>query len=155
MNVQNAVANPADSRFELAESDLLQHILAYQNLELLERVKRKLDLSQEEAAELFDDTKRYLYLCSVSKESLAPTWIIDECWHEFILYTREYAGFCQRWFGRFIHHAPSETLSYYVVHNPVATVALAHETFGDLSTNWTADGPEVRSKECAGCGGSH
>jgi hypothetical protein len=27
----------------------------------------------------------------------------------FILYTREYAGFCDRVAGRFIHHEPTET----------------------------------------------
>jgi hypothetical protein len=155
MNVQSVAEHRVARQPEVTGSELLQRISSYKNPELLERVKRKLDLSDEEAVDLFEDTKKYLYLCSVSKESLAPTWIIDECWHEFILYTREYATCCQRWFGRFIHHAPSETLTYYVVHNPAATIALARETFGRVSANWTAEGPEVRSKECAGCGSGH
>ena len=32
---------------------------------------------------------------------------IDEMWHTFVLFTQPYAAFCQRYFGRFIHHAPS------------------------------------------------
>ncbi|WP_223884458.1 glycine-rich domain-containing protein [Micromonospora craniellae] len=31
---------------------------------------------------------------------------MDIGWHTFILHTREYAEFCQRLAGRFIHHQP-------------------------------------------------
>jgi hypothetical protein len=31
---------------------------------------------------------------------------VDEVWHAFILFTREYADFCQDIFGEFIHHVP-------------------------------------------------
>ena len=31
---------------------------------------------------------------------------IDDMWHIFILHTRDYAEFCHRYFGRFIHHEP-------------------------------------------------
>lgn len=33
--------------------------------------------------------------------------IVDEVWHAFILFTKEYAAFCEGVFGRFIHHAPN------------------------------------------------
>jgi hypothetical protein len=33
--------------------------------------------------------------------------IVDEVWHAFILFTKDYAAFCQDVFGRFIHHAPN------------------------------------------------
>lgn len=39
---------------------------------------------------------------------LAPSEIVDIGWHTFILYTREYAEFCQQHAGRIIHHAPSD-----------------------------------------------
>jgi hypothetical protein len=32
--------------------------------------------------------------------------VIDEMWHAFVLFTRDYAAFCDKHFGRFIHHAP-------------------------------------------------
>lgn len=34
---------------------------------------------------------------------------IDEMWHTFILFTRDYADFCERHFGLFVHHAPTPT----------------------------------------------
>jgi hypothetical protein len=40
-----------------------------------------------------------------------PSQVVDELWHEFILYTREYQKFCQQAFGRFLHHTPAVVLS--------------------------------------------
>lgn len=40
---------------------------------------------------------------------LSPSQPVDIGWHAFILYTREYAEFCQRVAGRFIHHVPTMT----------------------------------------------
>ena len=35
-----------------------------------------------------------------------PSRVVDEAWHEFITFTRAYDEFCQRAFGRFLHHEP-------------------------------------------------
>lgn len=40
-----------------------------------------------------------------------PSQVTDDLWHEFILYTRNYETFCQRAFGRFMHHTPAVVLS--------------------------------------------
>lgn len=40
-----------------------------------------------------------------------PSQVADDLWHEFILYTRQYQDFCQRAFGRFLHHTPAVALS--------------------------------------------
>ena len=39
-----------------------------------------------------------------------PSQIADDLWHEFILYTQHYRDFCQRAFGRFLHHTPAVVL---------------------------------------------
>lgn len=31
---------------------------------------------------------------------------IDDMWHEFILYTKDYTAFCQHYFGDYLHHQP-------------------------------------------------
>ena len=31
---------------------------------------------------------------------------VDRIWHQFILFTREYATFCEINFGCFLHHSP-------------------------------------------------
>jgi hypothetical protein len=32
---------------------------------------------------------------------------IDEMWHTFVLFTKDYAAFCERYFGHFVHHVPT------------------------------------------------
>src|SRR5215204_3736654 len=39
-----------------------------------------------------------------------PSKAVDEAWHEMILMTREYQAFCERAFGRYLHHSPDSTL---------------------------------------------
>ncbi len=39
-----------------------------------------------------------------------PSQVVDDLWHEFILYTRNYEHFCRRAFGRFMHHTPAVAL---------------------------------------------
>ncbi|MFE5296464.1 glycine-rich domain-containing protein [Streptomyces sp. NPDC056632] len=39
---------------------------------------------------------------------LVPSPLVDIGWHTFILHTVDYADFCQRIAGRFIHHVPTD-----------------------------------------------
>lgn len=39
-----------------------------------------------------------------------PSQVVDDLWHEFILYTRHYETFCNRAFGQFMHHTPAVVL---------------------------------------------
>lgn len=40
-----------------------------------------------------------------------PSQAVDEAWHAFILSTKAYDSFCQRAFGKFLHHHPAETMT--------------------------------------------
>lgn len=40
-----------------------------------------------------------------------PSQVVDDLWHELILYTRHYQLFCRNAFGRFMHHTPAVVLS--------------------------------------------
>jgi hypothetical protein len=40
-----------------------------------------------------------------------PSQVVDDLWHEFILYTRHYQQFCSKAFGQFLHHTPAVVLS--------------------------------------------
>jgi hypothetical protein len=46
-----------------------------------------------------------------------PSQVVDDLWHEFILYTKNYDLFCRRAFGRFMHHTPAVVLSSHAVMN--------------------------------------
>lgn len=40
-------------------------------------------------------------------QSLTPSRLVDYGWHAFILHTVDYALFCERVVGRFVHHVPT------------------------------------------------
>jgi hypothetical protein len=60
---------------------------------------------------LFTEIKRYLVLCEAAPETSYGMFsaLVDEAWHIFVLHTREYADFGQRYFGRYLHHVPTDT----------------------------------------------
>lgn len=66
--------------------------------------------SEARAGELFLEVKRYLALAALRPEEEVPMFStrVDQVWHEFVLFTREYAAFCSRHVGRFMHHSPLE-----------------------------------------------
>ncbi|WP_205521628.1 hypothetical protein [Streptomyces sp. S1D4-23] len=41
-------------------------------------------------------------------QSLVPSKLVDYGWHAFILHTVDYAAFCQRIVGGFVHHVPTD-----------------------------------------------
>lgn len=50
------------------------------------------------------------YLRSGRQFVSMPSQVVDDLWHEFILYTREYQQFCREAFGEFLHHSPAVVL---------------------------------------------
>lgn len=48
---------------------------------------------------------------SGGKHVSMPSQVVDDLWHEFILYTRQYDEFCTKAFGKFLHHTPAVVLS--------------------------------------------
>ena len=68
-------------------------------------------LTKAEIDLVFENLKCYLYL-SYIKPSYLSSYIVDEAWHTFLLFTKEYKEFCTLVFWRFIHHAPSLSGGY-------------------------------------------
>lgn len=57
-----------------------------------------------------DQMAGFLAACGVSLEPLAPSQVVDEFWHAFVLRTMPYVDFCDRVAGRFIHHVPEDEM---------------------------------------------
>jgi hypothetical protein len=47
------------------------------------------------------------YLAGGRQPVAMPSQVVDDLWHEFILYTRNYQAFCKQAFGDFMHHTPA------------------------------------------------
>jgi hypothetical protein len=125
-----------------------------------EPVIRKLQnqgYSKREARSIFEDLKRFLWLCAFyPTKSFAPTPRIDIGWHALLEFTETYLSFCRDRLGRFVHHVPKEALPDSLLENCRScvncttatlkppkgisiveqTLSLAHHTFGRLSRNW-------------------
>jgi hypothetical protein len=81
---------------------------------LLDRLVRRNALDHAELTDdmperIADQALAFLAACAVATEPLGPSDAVDIGWHTFILYTREYAAFCDRVAGRFIHHLPDDS----------------------------------------------
>ncbi|MEU0878880.1 hypothetical protein ABZ345_09800 [Lentzea sp. NPDC005914] len=62
-----------------------------------------------EADRIITDTISFLTVCAASPHrQFRPSRQVDLGWHQFILNTHDYAEFCDRLAGRFIHHVPDE-----------------------------------------------
>ena len=50
------------------------------------------------------------YLAGRQQPVSMPSQVVDDLWHEFILYTRNYQAFCNQAFGSFMHHTPAAVM---------------------------------------------
>lgn len=86
----------------------LDAILAYDNDDVISRFLDMFDVTYEEARDIFRETKKFLYLCQLKGVFIPDDLLIlDEMWHNFILFTREYQLFCDIHFKRYFHHLPA------------------------------------------------
>lgn len=69
-------------------------------------------LSKADVDRVIDGLREYFHICHIAgdKAVAMPSQVVDVAWHEFILSTRRYEVFCERAFGRFLHHTPAETM---------------------------------------------
>lgn len=100
----------------------LDEILEYKNPDVVRRYKKDFAEKAARAEMLFEDLLRFFWGTkrhALDKQSnpTAPqldfVFIMDEemreidhMWHIFLLYTRDYMNFCQKYFGEYLHHQP-------------------------------------------------
>lgn len=69
-------------------------------------------MTGDEAARIVNQAVAFLKTCvDHPGQHLRPSRKVDLGWHQFILNTVDYAEFCQRVAGYFIHHVPDEFTS--------------------------------------------
>lgn len=81
---------------------------------VLGRFRLKHDkLSPAQEALVRDGLHQYFQICQRARGKFVsmPSQVVDDLWHDFILFTRNYETFCDRAFGRFLHHTPVEAMS--------------------------------------------
>ncbi|MCE9568092.1 MAG: hypothetical protein K8U57_39320 [Planctomycetes bacterium] len=91
----------------------LDEILAYQHPGTIRRYCKENRVTSQEAEVVFRELLKFLYLSAraAGEEGCAFTAEIEKLdwmWHTFLMFTRDYAEFCDRQFGVFIDHLPAE-----------------------------------------------
>lgn len=114
----------------------LEEVLAYRHEGVARRYAKEHGASLEEAREVFTEMVRFLYLCgqgtsqgqevAVTPELLRLDWM----WHCFILFTVDYAAFCEKYFGTFLHHVPAVEETEAEPEDPDAVRARLERQFG-------------------------
>lgn len=78
-----------------------------------ERVKQQYPhLNETQVNRVMRGLREYFILCGMAGNRMVamPSQVVDVAWHEFILFTRDYANFCQKGMGKFLHHTPTEAM---------------------------------------------
>lgn len=107
----------------MIEPTPLDTVLAYRNDRVLLLYEQNRPDHTLRAAQAFPEVLKYLWLTMThAKEHrerptdptlprrclmLRSMREIDDMWHEFILFTRDYNDFCMQYFGEFVHHLPN------------------------------------------------
>ncbi|SFY19156.1 MULTISPECIES: glycine-rich domain-containing protein [Azotobacter] len=87
-------------------------LMAYKNEDVLYKFQDAWRVDREEAEDIFTEMKKFLYVACLAQQECfnmdieEPTLMIDEMWHTFILFTRDYEAFCLKFFGGMVHHVP-------------------------------------------------
>ena len=71
------------------------------------KIARKLEWNSRFALRAIKEYKKFIYLGAVSDFVVTPSKIIDQVWHEHVLFTRAYRDFCTDVLGFSFDHNPS------------------------------------------------
>ncbi|MEX2397720.1 MAG: hypothetical protein WD491_11865 [Balneolales bacterium] len=145
-------------------------VLSYRNDDVLHKFKTQWDISDEATFDVFEQTKKFLFLAAYAKtqcftaEVQEQILIIDEMWHTFILFTDAYHSFCEQNFDGYLHHEPltkagrketikdvssqNVTFARYKRNTLARQVELIDELYGfDTVYRWYCTYPDIYSIE--------
>jgi len=73
------------------------------------RLVEKEGLPVDDVRVAVDEFRKYMLLRRIYRSQVLPmpSKLVDEVWHQFILFTKDYHNFCNYVFGEYIHHQPT------------------------------------------------
>jgi hypothetical protein len=100
----------------------LEEVLSYQHPAVVRRFQKEYSENSPQAEQIFSDLLMFFWASkkhslelqnNPENENLNFLFImddemksIDQMWHIFLLYTKDYMDFCERYFGEYLHHLP-------------------------------------------------
>lgn len=104
--------NSAESEFQMSTAVLpmaieVQPAMSFPMGNILARYAKDNPSLAPSAALHERELKRYLYLCAKHREQGWPMVnSLDELWHTFIIFTKDYHEFCRQLGVEYLHHQP-------------------------------------------------
>lgn len=143
-------------RLSPEQAEMIRYLEGFDLWFVEERLVRKGLIASGRIPDAVLEFKRYMALVGLGYRGLgmlSPE--VDEVWHAFILFTREYAAFCQNAFGTFIHHVPRTSRSPLPVSSRDNFLTAYAEVFGEAAgLAYAVEGAPraALSDEPSGCG---
>lgn len=119
----NKKSEEEDTSISRREKDFFNHALQEQQHQFISTyeyspsIARKVQstyphLSSQDVTLVLSGLREFFLICHLGGYHTVslPSQAVDVAWHEFILSTRDYETFCQKSFGRFLHHTPAEAM---------------------------------------------
>ena len=107
----------------------IPEIMSYRHEKVLERYSTDYSTSIEDARRSFEAFKEFMVVCAVKPGPKVTSAALDQMWHTFLLFTKDYRSFCEQYLGMFINHEPFE---YAAPDIYLETRAFAKDYFGHL-----------------------
>lgn len=106
-------------------------------------------MDEELAQRIMHEALAFLNLCA-QKTGVAygPSELVDIGWHTFILYTKEYAAFCDRTAGRFLHHHPNDVPGERSEHGVLRRTVAALRELGPVDETLWAQAANCSDHDC-------
>jgi hypothetical protein len=130
--------------------DQLYRTISEYPLDFVEqRLIKKGGFDEATAKAAVEELKKFLYICTVEEDKpiamISST--VDEAWHTFILFTKEYENFCRNIAGRFLHHQPiiSDDDMRDVKIGVQNFIKSYQKYFGEISTIWKEHSDDVEA----------
>jgi hypothetical protein len=105
---------PVDTDDSYLDPARFMAALSYRAPFLIEKLlKERIVDTVEDGETLFAEVVKYLILNRAypMKKWEMSSRLIDEAWHQFVLFTSEYIEFGKQYFGVYLHHAPGNSPS--------------------------------------------
>lgn len=116
---------------------LMDRLLAEDLSSIFERLIYSRLVESSEVQKLDIEFKKFMFLVGVSDRPIAMIGPKpDAVWHQFILFTHEYASFCQRTVGFFVHHLPDTVKTPVPVEAGENFLSTYERYFGELPVVW-------------------
>lgn len=86
-------------------AELYEQIVDYDLRVVIQRLMTDHHVDMTVATEQVTELKKFLAICAASDDPIGMAGPVDDAWHSFLMFTREYRDFCAL-LGKYIDHLP-------------------------------------------------